>query len=337
MRQRTFVVAIVFALLGAARLLAAAQGQAPDRGAARTPWGDPDLQGIWSSKTQTPLERPAEYAGREFLTDEEVAVLERQALDDRGRDVRAEEGSLLDVADAYNNIWSSTYGRTVVRTRRTSLIVDPADGRLPPLTPEGQRRVDAEREFRRVYGRVSEIGPGGGSDNPEDRPQDRCRGMTVPCIGALCAFSRITQSPGWVSIYFESGHHGGAYRHIPLDGRPPPPPHVRQWLGAARGRWEGESLVVHTTNFTDETSFQGSGENLQLTERFTRAAADLILYRVTVEDPTVFARPWTFEMTLTLQDNGKNQIFEAACHEGNYAMTNVLAGARVAERARPGR
>ena len=334
MRQRVFFVAIAVALVSAAGFLGGAQRETPDPAAPRTPWGDPDLEGIWSSKTQTPLERPAKYAGREFLTDEEVAALERGALSDRGRDVRAEEGSLLDVADAYNNIWSSTYGRTVVRTKRTSLIVDPADGRLPALTPEGQQRVDAEREFRRVYGRVSEIGPGGLSDNPEDRPQDRCRGMSVPCIGALCAFSRIAQSPGWVSIYFESGHHGGAYRHIPLDGRPAPPPHVRQWLGVARGEWEGDTLVVHTTNFTDQTSFQGSGENLRLTERFTRTAPDLILYRVTVEDPTVFTRPWTFEMTLTVQDNGKNQIFEAACHEGNYAMTNVLAGARVAEQAR---
>ena len=337
MRQRAIFVAIALAFASAAGLLAAAQGQAPDSAAPRTPWGDPDLQGIWSSKTQTPLERPAEYEGREFLTDAEVAALEQGALDDRGRDVRAESGSLLDVADAYNNIWSSTYGRTVVRTKRTSLIVDPADGRLPALTPAGQQRVDAEREFRRVYGRVSAIGPGGLSDNPEDRPQDRCRGMTVPCIGALCAFSRITQSPGWVSIYFESGHRGGAYRHIPLDGRPAPPPHVRQWLGAARGEWEGDTLVVHTTNFTDQTSFQGSGENLRLTERFTRTAPDLILYRVTVEDPLVFTRPWTFEMTLTLQDNRSNQIFEAACHEGNYAMTNVLAGARVAERGQRGR
>ena len=339
MRQRAIFVAIALALVSAAALVASGQGEteSPASAPPRTPWGDPDLQGIWSSKTQTPLERPAEYEGREFLTDAEVAALEQGARADRGRDVRAESGSLLDVADAYNNIWSSTYGRTVVRTKRTSLIVDPADGRLPALTPEGQQRVEAEREFRRVYGRVSEIGPGGLSDNPEDRPQDRCRGMTVPCIGALCAFSRITQSPGWVSMYFESGHRGGAYRHIPLDGRPAPPPHVRQWHGTARGAWEGDALVVHTTNFTDQTSFQGSGENLRLTERFTRTAPDLILYRVTVEDPTVFTRPWTFEMTLTLQDNRSNQIFEAACHEGNYAMTNVLAGARVAEQAQGGR
>ena len=221
-------------------------------------------------------------------------------------------------------------------TKRTSLIVDPADGRLPSLTPDGQKQVDASREFRRIYGRVSELGPGGPTDNPEDRPQDRCRGVTLPCIGALCAYSRIVQSPGWVSIYFESGHHGGVYRHIPLDpsdGRPHLPSHIRQWLGDARGRWDGDTLVVDTTNFSDQTSFQGSGEDLHLTERFTRAAPDLILYRATIEDSTVFTRPWTLEMTLTLQDNNSNQIFEAACHEGNYAMTNVLAGARASEKA----
>ncbi len=193
-----------------ALILTPVLGQDPGDAVGRTPWGDPDLQGIWNSKTQTPLQRPAEYEGREFLTDEEVSVLEQQSRGDPGRDVRTESGSLLDVADAYNNIWSSRYGQRVVRTNRTSLIVDPADGRLPPLTPEARERVDALREFRQIYGRVSEVSPGGPTDNPEDRPQDRCRGMTLPCIGALCAFSRIVQSPGWVSIYVESGHHGVA-------------------------------------------------------------------------------------------------------------------------------
>jgi hypothetical protein len=300
----------------------------------KTPWGDPDLQGIWDGKTQTPLQRPVEFADREFLTDEEVATLERQARENPGRDTRPERGSLLDVAEAYNNIWSSSYGGRVVRTKRTSLIVDPPDGKLPPLTSDGQKRVDADREFVRVYGRVSETGPGGPADNPEDRPQDRCRGVSLPCIGALCAFSRIVQTPGLVTIYFESGHHGGIYRRIPLDGQPHLPPSVRQWLGDARGRWEGDTLVVDTTNFTGQTSFQGSTEHLHLVERFTRTAPDLILYRATIEDATVFTKPWTFEMTLTLRDNKENQIFEAACHEGNYAMTNVLSGARVSERSR---
>lgn len=318
-------------VLGVLLMYISVLGQAPDDAVTRTPWGHPDLQGIWSSKTQTPLERPAQYGVREFLTDEEVAVLEQRALADPGRDVRADQGSLLDVADAYNNIWSSRYGSQVVRTKRTSLIVDPPNGRLPPLTPEGQARVDALREFRETYGRVSEISPGGPTDNPEDRPQDRCRGVTLPCVGALCAFSRIVQSPQWVSFYIESGHHGGVYRHVPLGERPEPKQHIRQWLGTSRGYWEGDALVVETANFTDQTAFQGSEEHLRLAERFTRAADDLMIYRVTVEDDTVFTQPWTFEMTLTRQDNQKNQIFEAACHEGNYAMTNVLAGARAVE------
>ena len=311
-----------------------AQSPASPYAVPKTPWGDPDLQGIWDGKTQTPLQRPEKFAGREFLTDEEVATLEKQVRENPGRDKRPERGSLLDVAEAYNNIWSSQYGGRIVRTKRTSLIVDPTDGKLPPLTAEGQKRVDAEREFVRVYGRVSETGPGGPTDNPEERPQDRCRGVSLPCIGALCAFSRLVQTPGLVTIYFESGHHGGVYRRIPLTGQPHLPPHVRQWLGDARGRWEGETLVVDTTNFSGQVAFQGSTDNLHLVERFTRAAADMISYRVTVEDPTVFTRPWTFEMTLSLHDNKANQIFEAACHEGNYAMTNVLAGARASERQR---
>lgn len=316
--------AAVLLLAGAAVLA----GQAPDGALPRTPWGDPDLQGIWNGKTQTPLERPERHAGREFLTDQEVADLEQRSIDDPGRDIRADQGSLLDVADAYNNIWSSRYGSEVVRTGRTSLIIDPPNGRLPPLTPEGRQRVEAERAFRQRYGRVSEVSPGGPTDNPEDRPQDRCRGATLPCIGALCAFSRIVQSPGWVSIYVESGHHGGVYRHIPVGGGPHIAGHIRQWLGDPRGSWEGDTLVVDTTNFSDLTSFQGSGAQLHLTERFTRMAPDLVIYRATIEDQTVFTRPWTLEMTLTLQDDRSNQIFEAACHEGNYAMTNVLAGAR---------
>ena len=336
MRTRWSVVAVVLtSVIASAATMAVVlgqSGQSPDA-VPRTLWGDPDLQGIWDGKTQTPLERPERYGGREFLTDEEVAALEERSLENRGRDVRAEPGSLLDVADAYNNIWSSSHGLRVVRTRRSSLIVDPPDGRLPALTPEGQQRVDAELEFRRRYGRVSEISPGGPTDNPEDRPQDRCLGVTLPCIGALCAFSRIVQSPGWVSIYIESGHWGGAYRHVPIDDRQALPSHIRQWLGDARGRWEGDTLVVETTNFTDDTLFQGSGEHLHLTERFTREEPDLILYRATIEDPTVFTRPWTLEMTLTLMDNTENQIYEAACHEGNYAMTNVLSGARRSDRA----
>ena len=162
---------------------------------------------------------------------------------------------------------------------------------------------------------------------------ERCLGVTMPCIGGLCGFSRIVQSPGWVGIYYEQGHGGGAYRSIPLDGRPHLPSHIRQWLGDSVGRWEGDTLVVDTTNFTDRTDFLGSRENLHLVERFTRIGPDLMQYRITVDDPTIWTQPWTIELAPTLQDNRQNLIFEAACHEGNYALTTMLAGARLEEAA----
>ena len=135
-----------------------------------------------------------------------------------------------------------------------------------------------------------------------------------------------------MSIYYEDGHRGGAYRHIPLDGRPHLPPQMRQWLGHSVGRWDGDTLIVDTTNFTAQTDFQGSRDNLHLVERFTRTAPDLIIYRATIEDPTTFTAPWTFELPLSKANEKANQIFEAACHEGNYALTGILAGARLQEK-----
>ena len=292
---------------------------------ARTPWGDPDLGGIWNSKTQTPLERPDQYAEREFLTDEEVAALERQNLENPGRDERAEPGTVADVEGAYNNIFSSFYGATVVDTQRTSLIVDPPDGRIPYL-PDARTRV-ADEAARRRAGREE-------ADGPEDRPSDRCLGMTLPCTSPLCAFSRIVQAPGVVTLYYEAGHWGGAYRTIPLDGRPHLPSHIRQWFGDSVGRWDGDTLVVDTTNFTDHTSFQGASEEMRLIERFTRVTPDLIRYRATIEDRATFTQPWTLEMTWSQPADGQAMIFESACHEGNYALTSILAGARAVEAAR---
>ncbi|MCY4601899.1 MAG: hypothetical protein OXF27_18495 [Acidobacteria bacterium] len=301
--------------------VAAADGYAP----ARTPWGHPDLQGIWDSKTQTPLERPAEFADKEFLTAEEVAALERQTIENAGRDERAEAGTVADVEGAYNNAFSTFYATRVVETGRTSLIVDPPDGKIP-YTAAGRQRVDAEAERRQATREDA--------DGPEDRPSDRCLGFTLPCTSPLCAFSRIVQTPDSVTLYYEAGHWGGAYRTIPLDGRPHGPAHVRQWHGDARGRWEGDTLVVDTTNFASSAGFQGAGEQMQLVERFSRVADDLLMYHATIADEATFAQPWTIEMTWRRGDNKQNLIYESACHEGNYALTSILAGARVLEGAR---
>ncbi len=328
----------------------------------RTPWGAPDLSGIWNGKSSTPLERPAKFANREFLTDEDIAALERDRGKERGRDVRAKKGTEADVEGAYNNIFSTALDSKYVRTKRSSLIVDPPDGRIPERTPEGQKRRDllrrragrspeAAEEALTAFGEgvtklpynvdviCSSLNTRKGSeicrpvDNPEDLPGiERCMGVTVPCIGGNCAVTRIVQGPDSVMIYYEQGHGGGAYRVIPLDGQPHPPSHVREWTGHSTGRWEGDTLVVETTNFTARTGFQGASENLRLVERFTRAGADMILYRITVDDPASFVRPWTIEVPLTLEDNKKNLIFESACYEGNYSLTSMLAGARKLER-----
>ena len=303
----------------------------------RTPWGAPDLQGIWDSKSTTPLERPAELADREFLSDEEIAAVEaaRERRAREGRDVRAERGTEADVEGAYNNIFSTFVGVDYSRTRRSSLIMDPTSGRQPPRTALGAERQAAVRAARVRPPRPDLPYPvdiGRSYDNPEDvRLIERCLGVTLPCIGGLCGFSRIVQGPGWVGIYYEQGHGGGAYRSIPLDGRPHLSSDIRQWLGDSVGRWEGDTLVVDTTNFTDRTDFLGSRENLHLVERFTRIGPDLRRYRITVDDPTLWTQPWTIELAPTLQDNRQNLIFEAACHEGNYALTTMLAGARLEE------
>ena len=328
MHQRHLAAAAgVVAMAGVALLAAAPAGQeqAADAAAfepARTPWGDPDLQGIWSpGYILTPLERPDEFTGQEFLTDEDVAALEERASV-RRRDVRAEAGSVEDVEGAYNEAFTGR-GKEVIRTRRTSLIIDPPDGKIP-FTAHGRAVADAARAKMR-----SEL-----ADGPEDRRDlDRCRGVSLPFIsGTSGTFSRIVQTPGSVTLYHEDGHIGGGFRTVSLAGRPHVPAHIRQWLGDSVGRWEDDTLVVDTTNFTGLTSFNGSGEQLHLVERFTAVAPDLVMYRATVADPEAWTRAWTIELPLQRVDNEDNQIFEAACHEGNYAMTSILAGARVLER-----
>lgn len=333
-----------------------AAGQAPtatgkttggtSRAPLRTPWGEPALEGIWSVVADVPLERPEEYAGREFLTDEEIAALDKKKSEDPGRNARAELGTDRDVGGAYNAVFNS-----VLKTgRRTSLVVDPPDGKIPPLTPEAQKRVDMERAYRSAPatapnpGTYSTACPGCVLNRPAEGPEDvdlndRCLGSMLPDFGGG-AFAdgttiRIGQSPNHVAIYYEHNHGGGANRIIPIDGSGHLPAHMGQWLGDARARWEGNTLVVDTTNFTDHTDFRGSRENLHLIERYTRVDANTLRREITIDDPTTWTRPWTVVIELGKGDDKQNRIFELACHEGNFGMTGILSGARAQEKAAP--
>src|SRR5262245_20532764 len=305
--------------------------------AARTSWGDPDLQGIWSSGyIEIPLERPEKFQGREFLTEEEVQAEEKRLASRQDHstggplEISRKQGDI----GSYNTIFSGR-GREVIRTHRTSLVVDPPDGKIP-WKPELKERVAGEIKTLRtnVASAVQEDNDKG--DGPEDRPNDRCRGLTLPHVYGTAeaggAPIRVVQSRGIVSIYYEYGPHGGAYRQIPLNGQPHLPPQVRQWLGDPRGRWDGDTLIIDSTNFTNLTNYQGSRENLHLVERFTRTGQDLIIYRATIEDAGVFTRPWTIEVPFTKRDDKANQIFETACYEGNYALIGILAGIRALEK-----
>ena len=286
----------------------------------RTPDGQPDLQGTWSNTTLTPLERPAELAGKPFFTEEEAAAWEKRTFANLTGD-RRDGGPEADVARSYNEFWRDR-GTKVVGTRRTSLIIDPPDGRIPPLTPEAQKRVAATAKEMRQHA----------TDGPEyQNLWVRCLTRGLPMLpGPYNNDFEIVQTPGSVAILHEMIHD---VRIIPLDGRPHLPQDIRQWLGDGRGHWEGDTLVVETTNFSDKDNFRGSGGNLHLTERFTRTGPDTITYQFTVDDPTTFTRPWQGEVPMTRADG---QIFEYACHEGNYALADILRGARAQEAAQNG-
>jgi hypothetical protein len=326
---------------------------APGAKQARTSWGDPDLQGIWSSGyIETPVERPDSFKGREFLTDEEVLAEHKRLADKQDHSTGGSKPTAPSADDPrpvdfqpYNTAFSGR-GRDVIRTRRTSQIVDPADGKIPWRADVKPNELPAVKAVGR-QGRLDRVDPdaftpnaSGGIQaeraNPEDLESERCLGVMLPIrfgdVETGGALQRIVQSPGFVSIYYEYGPHGGVYRTIPLNKRPSLPPSVRQWLGEPVGRWEDNTLVVDTTNFTDRTPFWGARDNLHLVERFTRTAPDLIMYYATIEDPTVYTRPWTIEIPLTKKDDKANQIYESACHEGNYGLTGILSGARVKER-----
>jgi hypothetical protein len=281
----------------------------------------PDLEGVWTFSTLTPLERPAELAGKATLTAAEAAAYEKQTIARNDRD-RRDPNPEVDVNLSYNEAWfeRGTHLATINGERRTSLVVDPPDGRIPPLTPEAERAAAARAESRRQHP----------ADGPEDRSlAERCLFFNAgpPLVpGPYNNYVQLLQFPDYVVILNEMIHDA---RIVPLDGRPHAPPTLRQWLGDSRGRWEGSTLVVDTTNFNDRTAFRGSSERLHLVERFTRVDAKTLLYEFTVDDPSAFARSWSAALPLT---KAAGPILEYACHEANYAMAGILRGARAEEK-----
>ena len=280
----------------------------------RTPWGDPDLQGItWNYATITPFERPEEFGGKDVLTDDEVAAFERQTLERR----RATQQT------AGQDWWDP--GTKVMPTRQASLVVDPPNGRVPPMTPEAQKNAAARAKARRDRG-------------PADSPEvlslnERCivgAAAGPPIVpGPFNNDIQFIQTPAYIVIFTEMIHQA---RIVPMDGRPHG--NVRDWMGDSRGHWDGNTLVVDTTNFTDRTNFRGSGEKLHLVERFTRVNESSLDYEFTADDPATWARPWTVRIPMTKIDG---LIYEFACHEGNARSLEGIFSATRAEEKKPGR
>jgi hypothetical protein len=295
----------------------------------RTADGQPDMQGVWANNLATPLQRPPQWAGKPSLTDAELDDLKRAAAEvvEGDGDAQFGDGLVLAALDNVKNAVSSdptgNYNQFWVTERefenRTSLITDPPDGHLPPLTPEAAARRTEAAERARLHG----------FDSWANRSlSERCLSWGVPRIqAAYNSHFQILQTRSHFVFYGEMAHDA---RIIPIDGRPHLPPGVRSWLGDSRGHWEGDTMVVETTNFSPKSNFQGAHEHLHLVEKFTRVSPDLLNYEATMADPTTWTRPWTLMIPLR---HTNELIYEYACHEGNYALANILAGARAQERA----
>ena len=291
----------------------------------------PDMQGIWTYSTLTPMERPRELAGKEFLSEQEAAAYEKRLIQSRNVDLDRETAptargivngtvETADLANAYNEFWWDR-GTKLVKTRRTSIVIDPPDGKIPALTPQAKKRMAALEEANERP-----------AQGPEDRPvSERCivrpnSGPPMTPTGYNNNF-RLIQTPGYVVILNEQIHDA---RMIPTDGRPHLPQNVRQWMGDSRGHYEGKTLVVETTNFTGKANFRGSGENMHLVERFTLTDPGTLLYEFTVNDPESFTKSWTGQIPMT---KGPEHIYEYACHEGNYSLATTLSSARALEKS----
>ena len=329
----------------------------------KTPWGEPDLQGIWTDESDTPLQRPAKYANQEFFTEAQRAELDKERSELLGGNKREERGSESDVAGAYNGVFLSVKHTGA----STSMIVDPPNGRIPALTPQAQKIAAAEREFRlallqstetcknkeaacnggkydpRPSPRRAELPPRynlahiNRDDGPEDHwPNDRCLTGGLPEFGTAFggSFRRIVQTPGGISMFYDVGQGQGWQRNIVMTGSPHLPASIRQWFGDSRGHWEGNTLVIDVTNFSPKTDYQGSRQNLHLVERWTRTGPNTLEYAVTIEDPTMWTRPWTVKQEFTKQSEQESRIYyEPRCIEGNYASPGLMRGQRMAEAA----
>jgi hypothetical protein len=328
----------------------------------KTSWGEPDLQGIWTDESDTPLQRSPKFANQEYFTEAQRTELDRERSALMRRDKRVERGTELDVAGAYNAVFTSQK-RTGART---SLIIDPPNGRIPPMTPEAQKLAAADREYRLALLQPTDtcknksVACAGGKYDPTPSPRrsepppryntvrinrhdgpedgalpDRCLTLGLPEFGAATgSFRRIVQTPGGISIFYDVGQGQGWQRNIIMDGRSHLPASVRQWYGDSRGRWEGETLVIDVTNFSPKTDYQGARENLHLVERWRRTGPDSLEYIVIIEDSTVWIRPWTVKQDFTRQSEQDNRLYnEPRCIEGNYGHPGLLRGARMEELA----
>ncbi len=324
----------VVGLMLAVALAGGCAGTSPDpqtsSGAAasipRLPDGRPDMNGVWSFATLTPVERSPEFGDKATLTQAEAEAFEKRTLEVQNRDRRDGEGpggrgsdGRTDLERAYNQAWWD-YGTKVVGTRQTSLVVDPPNGRIPEMTEDAKRRA-AERAVLRVRS----------AEGPEDRTlSERCLhvGTAGPPMlpGPYNNNVQVVQGTTHVAFHNEMIHDT---RLVPVDGGQPLPAAMRQWLGDSRGRWKGDVFVVETTNFTAHTAFRGASDQMHLVERFSLASADALLYEFTVSDLSTWPRPWSAVLPMT---RSAEPIYEYACHEGNYGLTSILAGARAAER-----
>jgi hypothetical protein len=358
--------AVVSAAISVPLTRSPAQAPAASGTALKTPWSEPDLQGIWTDEYDTPLQRPARYANQEFFTAAQRQELDKQRAAHYGSDPRQERGTASDVGGAYNTVFLTVKHAGA----RTSLIVDPPNGRIPPQTPEAQQAAAADQEFRLAllqstvscmtqapvcaggkydptpsprfaerpprylagnFGRLNR------SDGPEDDAlADRCLHSGLPDFGSLFggSYRRIVQTPGGISMFYDLNQGQGWQRNIAMNGSPHLPANIRQWYGDSRGHWEGNTLVIDVTNFSPKTDFQGSRENLHLIERWTRTGPRTLLYEATIEDPTVWARPWTAKEEFTKQSDEENKFYmEPRCVEGNLGLPGLLHGRRVEEAA----